>query len=83
MASKGVQKYVMYIIKITEDNIDRVKTLYDYVKTIYMQSIDSKRLRTCKATVYQSCGDYVLKSYNTIVAAYVTADNGKKVFYDF
>ena len=51
------------------ENLDAIRTYESALHEYHNQAVAVKRLRYCTAVVYTSENFYILRSYNTIVAA--------------
>ena len=55
-------------MKKSEQKLMNERCMIAYENALEEDVIDAKRLRTCKAIVYETENYYILRSYNTVVA---------------
>ena len=55
-------------MKKSEQKLINERCMIAYEDALEEDVIDAKRLRTCKAIVYETENYYILRSYNTVVA---------------
>ena len=55
-------------MKKSEQKLINERCMIAYEDALEEDVIDAKRLRTCKAIVYETENYYILRSYNTVIA---------------